>query len=315
MRRHFSDRPRNGHDVQDTGDSGAPTSPGSKEPAHAELPGAIADRPVADPSSSRAGAPANHPGLEGGPTSREVRLQLVVGDRPAAPGSDEPTHGHLPERLWEDRPVDGPAGRAAGASRWPRRGHSGGVDEDARDAADAAALRAGDSAAYEIIVRRYWPVLCAYADRVLGDVDEGCDVAQEVLVRLWERRAELTDLRSLRAFLLRLTRNLAIDALRRRHVRNSSRRGAERIPAAPPDELAEERQLVELVERAIQALPPRRREVFTLVHLQHLSHHDAASVMGVSVQTVANHMSAALADLRRALEPVVGNPAPRRPRD
>ncbi len=57
------------------------------------------------------------------------------------------------------------------------------------------------------------------------------------------------------------------------------------------------------MEEAIEGLPPRRREVFTLGYLHGFKHDEIAAIMHVSGQTVKNQMSAALADLRRSLRP------------
>ncbi len=58
-----------------------------------------------------------------------------------------------------------------------------------------------------------------------------------------------------------------------------------------------------VVMEALSRLPERRREVFVLVRQQGMSYREASAILGLSQQTVANHMSLALADLRRALEP------------
>ena len=54
---------------------------------------------------------------------------------------------------------------------------------------------------------------------------------------------------------------------------------------------------------AVEALPPRRREVYRLVREHGLSHERIADITGLSKQTVANHMSLALSDLRTMLRP------------
>jgi RNA polymerase sigma-70 factor (ECF subfamily) len=52
---------------------------------------------------------------------------------------------------------------------------------------------------------------------------------------------------------------------------------------------------------AVSSLPPRRREAFSLVALRGLSHKEASEVLDISEQTVANHVSAALREVRDAL--------------
>jgi DNA-directed RNA polymerase specialized sigma24 family protein len=70
-----------------------------------------------------------------------------------------------------------------------------------------------------------------------------------------------------------------------------------------PARSLEAEELRNVVEREIDALSARRREVFIFAHLHDLTYRQIAEIMGISVQTVANHMSTALADLRKGLAP------------
>src|SRR5437016_4267795 len=83
------------------------------------------------------------------------------------------------------------------------------------------------------------------------------------------------------------------------------RRGDERALVRPlPDHDA-----LAALDRAIAGLPGRRREAFTLVHVQQLSYREAAEVMGIAPQTVANQVAAALAQLRCQLKQLLADPA------
>lgn len=175
-------------------------------------------------------------------------------------------------------------------------------DRVARD--DLDAIRRGDPAALACVLERYWPPVVRYVRRLIEERDAAEDVAQEVFVRLWERREAWDRDGSLRALLFRLARNLAVDEIRRGSAR---RRAGERAPRAtdPPTPYAclEREELARAVARAVDALPERRREVFVLVRYHGLSYRETADALALSPQTVANHLSLALADLRAALGP------------
>jgi RNA polymerase sigma-70 factor (ECF subfamily) len=148
-----------------------------------------------------------------------------------------------------------------------------------------------------------------YAERILGGEGSGEDVVQEAFFRLWMHRREVTASGSLRALLYTLTRNAAIDERRR-----STRRAAVLVAAAPasapsPLDAAVTSELAAAAATAVSALPARRREVFTLAHLKGLTHREIAASMGVSPQTVANQMSAALRSLRQTLAVYGGGPS------
>ena len=68
----------------------------------------------------------------------------------------------------------------------------------------------------------------------------------------------------------------------------------------PSQELAAD-ELAAAAREAVAALPPKRQSVFRLVREEGLSYAEVAEVMHLSPQTVANHMSLAISDLRKAL--------------
>jgi RNA polymerase sigma-70 factor, ECF subfamily len=166
------------------------------------------------------------------------------------------------------------------------------------------AVRSGDEAAFEALLARYWAPLVAYARRLVVHEYRAEDIAQETWIRLWERRAAWTPTGTVRGYLYRITRNLALNDLEktrteRRWVEEEGRREFRHVPS--PDEVIEGDRLRAVVEAAIAALPERRREVFVLARYHGHSYAEIAQVMGISRQTVANQMSAALDQLRAEL--------------
>jgi RNA polymerase sigma-70 factor (ECF subfamily) len=172
-------------------------------------------------------------------------------------------------------------------------------------------LRAGDESALELLVVAYWQRLLRFVEGILDQEGGGEDVVQEAFIRLWMRRGELRFEGSFRAFLYTLTRNAAIDELRRSGRRRTLSIRAD-PPVAPPSPLAgvEASDLQAIADAAIAALPPRRREVFRLARREGLSYKEIAEVMGLSPQTVANQMSRALTELHEALDRVFKNGSP-----
>lgn len=170
----------------------------------------------------------------------------------------------------------------------------------------ARRLAAGDVSAIDAITNWLWEPLAAYAFRIVDDQDVAMDIAQEACVRLWEGRGG-TPPAALRPYLYRVTRNLALDYLKTRRTRSrllDRQHGRTRRPTMP-DEVLEHARVSARVQRAIQELPERRREVFALTYLRGLSYTEAGEVMGISPKTVQNQMTAALAQLRKALQPLI----------
>lgn len=170
-------------------------------------------------------------------------------------------------------------------------------------------VRTGTASTLDELLKLHWHPLVSYASHLLDSADAAEDVVQETFLRLWERRTEWSHTDSV-SFLYRITRNLALNEQRRRKVRARWLLTGEplRRPGPTPLESAQESELRGAVEHALHALPPRRREAFVLARFHGLSYRQIAKVMGTSPQTTANQISAALVDLRRALEPFLEEP-------
>jgi RNA polymerase sigma-70 factor (ECF subfamily) len=157
---------------------------------------------------------------------------------------------------------------------------------------------------YERLLTAYWGPLVRYARGIIGSTDGAEDVVQEAFVGLWQRREPLAPDR-IAPFLYRAVRNRALNDRRWnrvRHLWRASQAGDE--PCAPPpcdEEVAELR-----VREALATMPRRRREVFELARYHDLTHKQIALALSMAPQTVANHMSAALRDLRVSLADLLG---------
>jgi len=172
------------------------------------------------------------------------------------------------------------------------------------DSALVRRLRSDDQNALRTLMDSYWEPLVAFARRILSGTGDPEDIAQTAFVRLWARRYRLDESGSLKALLYTIVRNASLDELRKRRRRETAQAGA---PAPPsprtPYEDVQGAEFQRLAAAAVARLPERRREVFRLAREEGLSYQEIAQVMELSTQTVANHMSLAMADLRTALKP------------
>lgn len=173
-------------------------------------------------------------------------------------------------------------------------------DEDLMEA-----LRADRCVALDTLLSRYWEPIVAYAEKYVPNLDAAEDIAQETFVRLWESRESWRSTGSVRSFLYRVARNLALNEERSRRIR--SRRSDEvaeaqgsRVLVRTPAERFEEGERRRMLDEAIAALPRRRAEILRLAKLRGLSYREVGQVLDISQQTVANQLSAALSSLREA---------------
>jgi RNA polymerase sigma-70 factor, ECF subfamily len=166
-----------------------------------------------------------------------------------------------------------------------------------------ARLRTGDEGAFDAIFRAWYPPLVRIAEGVVRERAIAEEVVQDVLLEVWRRREQLGDEESPRAYLIRATRNRALNHLRHLRVQQ---RGAPYVsvrsesPAEGASRLVEE-ELDVAVRSAVAELPPRCREVFELSRVHGLSYAEIASSLEISVKTVEAQMGKALRTLRERL--------------
>ena len=79
-------------------------------------------------------------------------------------------------------------------------------------------LKSGDQAAFDSMFRDHYPHLVTFGQSLLRDRAAAEDIAQEVMLELWRRREDIVIQESLRAYLLRATRNRSLNQLRHANV-------------------------------------------------------------------------------------------------
>ncbi|MEA2760807.1 MAG: hypothetical protein QOD47_91 [Gemmatimonadaceae bacterium] len=146
------------------------------------------------------------------------------------------------------------------------------------------------------------------AESVVGERAPAEEIAQEVMLELWRRRESLQVEQSFGAYLMRSTRNRALNHVRHQRIVARELAAAtlelRESPGTDAEMLGVE--LEKVVREAIAALPDRCREVFELSRGQGMRYVDIAEVLEISVKTVEKRMGQALSELRDRLAPWLG---------
>jgi len=162
--------------------------------------------------------------------------------------------------------------------------------------------------AFAAIIRRYQRPLVALAYRLLGNLDDARDAAQETFVRLWQAGTWPDDESEQFALLAKITTRLCIDRLRRRKRRpaavplTGSEAIAQRGANSPAQDLAG-KELRRQLEIAVQRLKPRQKAVFILRDVQGYSVRETAAIMDCSENSVLVNLHKARKNLRKWLTP------------
>lgn len=166
-------------------------------------------------------------------------------------------------------------------------------------------LRDGDESALRSIFDRHYPLLLGDIYRLIPDEDTCKDLAQEVFVELWRKRADLDIHTSLRAYLRRAGLNRALNFIKtnKRIVLEEPEDKHHTVDDTLHEINIKNRQedLEEALHEAIERLPEKCRLVFNLSRFEHLSHREIAAQLGISVKTIENQITKAMRLLREAL--------------
>lgn len=148
-------------------------------------------------------------------------------------------------------------------------------------------------------IERELPRLRGYARALTRDAGAADDLVQEALLRAYERASTYRADRSLRSWLLSILHNLFIDQKRRE---SSEQRRNAKLSQLSEGMVAsggqEQAVLLREVSARFEALPEEHRAVISLISVQGLSYHEAATALGVPVGTVMSRLHRARAALR-----------------
>ena len=179
------------------------------------------------------------------------------------------------------------------------------VSEAPSDSLVVARILGGDGEAFGIIIRRYEPGLLRFATRMLGSPDAAADAVAESLVRAYRHLAQCRDPEHLKSWLYRITGNRCRSHIGRRHD-DVSLDDAPAVADPADTWLAlERREQVALVERALAALQPEKREAFVLKHVEGMSYEEMAAVTGARIPTLKMRVHRAREALLAALKELV----------
>jgi RNA polymerase sigma-70 factor, ECF subfamily len=157
---------------------------------------------------------------------------------------------------------------------------------------------------FEILFKQYYEPLCNFVFGMVKDYDASEDVIQELFVKFWEKRNDFPDDISVKAYLYRAARNMALNQIRHFGIKKDfnlfnrmKMSDAEQGIGNP----AETSELQKMIAQAVNELPPERKKIFLMSREDGLKYKEIAGELNISIKTVENQMGKALSTLRTEL--------------
>lgn len=201
-------------------------------------------------------------------------------------------------------------------------------DENAprdEDALLMLAVRSGDAFAFEELMTRNQNRVCAFLQRLVGNLQLAEDLTQEVFMRVYKSRDSYRPDALFTTWLYRIARNVAFNSLRSKNRRpellfgaaNRDRDGGNGASdstvegsllaqsGATPTRQVAKLELQTIVRAAVDALGTRQREALLLARFEGMSYQEIADAMNLTPKAVKSLLSRARLNLKEALAPYV----------
>lgn len=166
-------------------------------------------------------------------------------------------------------------------------------------------LKTGDIEAFDQIYNYFSHKLFSFVIRILKNEAEAEEIVQEVFVKIWEARGTLGDYKLLNSFIFTIAYNQSISLIRKRinNQKYIEQLKYYSVIQNSPTAISEIEfdELSGILEKLIGNLPERQQEVFLLHREKGMTYPQIAEKLGISKNTVENHMSKALKYLRENL--------------
>lgn len=162
-------------------------------------------------------------------------------------------------------------------------------------------LNKGNVQAFDEIYKLYSQRVYLFALSIAEDSTDAEDVVQEVFIKIWEKRFDLTTTGSFASLLFTITKNSLLNNIRKSNTHLAFIEYKKQNTASSNSNLEDEihgRELESIYQKAIDCLSPRKREVFILYNKEHLSYIEIAEKLGISPKTVRNQVDNATSEIR-----------------
>jgi len=160
---------------------------------------------------------------------------------------------------------------------------------------------------FAALFNELYPALCRYCLNLVGEKEIAEDIVLEKFIYIWENRNRLGNSVSLKSYLYTAVKHRSFDYLKIKFGRASGIRPEDiseitindNIP--DPAEILENKELGEILDKALAHLPEKCRIIFTMKKIGGFTNKEVANKLNISVKTVENQTTIALKRLIKSI--------------
>jgi RNA polymerase sigma-70 factor (family 1) len=152
----------------------------------------------------------------------------------------------------------------------------------------------GDEHAFSELFNTHHQLLGTHIYRITDSVELAEEVVQDVFLKIWMSRETLTAVQNFRAYLFVISKNHALNCLRKlTKERIHQKTLEENAMAMVPEDTSGLDTYYSLLDQAIDHLPPQQQKVYLLSRHNRLKYDEIANQMGLSRETVKKYLQGA----------------------
>ncbi len=169
----------------------------------------------------------------------------------------------------------------------------------------------GDSTAFTLLFEHFHTAICTYLAHMVGNAEEGRDLAQETFLRAWKSLPHLHEALSFKVWLYQIATNVGYSHLRRRRLTSwisqeeldVGKVDAQRSVSGPEEGVSE----TEIVEYTLAQISPKQRTCLILRIILGFSQREVAEMLGISETSVGAYVCRGREQFRQVYIRMKGN--------
>lgn len=166
-------------------------------------------------------------------------------------------------------------------------------------------IKSGNRSAFTSLFEHFHQSIFNFIVYKTGDRDLSEDILQETFLKVWRKREELDETRSIKSFLFTMANNSAINHFRHQKVVYSHQANYQlETDDRSLEDIVKSKEFYDQVFGAIEDLPEKTRITFMMSRFEDLSYKEIAERTEVSIKTVESHIGKALRLIREKLEEI-----------
>ncbi len=163
----------------------------------------------------------------------------------------------------------------------------------------------GNEEAFVTLFHAYKNKLYGYLFRLTNSNEITEDLIQDIFLKLWKDKSELSSIVQFDSYLFRMAKNQAINAFKsiaRETLLYAEYIQTQNIEINTTDNTVQFNETQRILNQIVETLPPQQKLVFQLSREKQLKHDEIAQLLNLSPNTVKNHLIQALNTIKSQLK-------------